>query len=183
MNMIKTVNLDEILPNPDNPRQLNETKFKLLVKSIKEFPEMMKLREIIVDENMMILGGNMRYMAMKKLGIKECVIKIAKGLTEEQKKEFIIKDNVSYGEWDFDALANNFETEKLIEWGLSEKERKGYFEIQNDTGEEISIIPYPITLIVNKNDYDKWQELKNKYKIKDDNKLFFKLMEQIKNIC
>jgi len=117
MNMIKTVNLDEILPNPDNPRQLNETKFKLLVKSIKEFPEMMELREIVVDENMVILGGNMRYRAMQELGIKECVVKIAKGFTEEQKKEFIIKDNVAFGEWDYDLLANNFDEEKLVDWG------------------------------------------------------------------
>ena len=107
-----------IKPNPNNPRVLRDDKFKKLKKSIQEFPEMLELREIIVDEDMVILGGNMRYKALKELGIKDVPVKIAKGLTEEQKKEFIIKDNVGFGEWDWDMLANEWDSASLDDWGL-----------------------------------------------------------------
>lgn len=110
--------LEKIKANPNNPRVLKDHKFEKLKKSIQEFPEMLALREIIVDENMVILGGNMRYRALQDLGILEAPVKIAKGLTEEQKKEFIIKDNVGFGEWDWDALANDWDTLELEEWGL-----------------------------------------------------------------
>ena len=107
-----------IKPNKNNPRVLRDDKFKKLKKSIQEFPEMLELREIIVDEDMVILGGNMRYKALKELGIKDVPVKIAKGLTEEQKKEFIIKDNVGFGEWDWDMLANEWDSVSLDDWGL-----------------------------------------------------------------
>jgi hypothetical protein len=107
-----------IKPNPNNPRVLRDDKFKKLKKSIQEFPEMLELREIIVDEDMVILGGNMRYKALKELGIKDVPVKIAKGLTEEQKKEFIIKDNVGFGEWDWAILANEWDSASLDDWGL-----------------------------------------------------------------
>lgn len=114
----KIVNINTIKPNPNNPRLIKDDKFKKLVKSIKDFPEMLELREIIVDENMIILGGNMRYKALKELGIKEVPIKIANNLTEEQKKEFVIKDNVNFGEFSWDELANSWETDLLTEWGV-----------------------------------------------------------------
>ena len=91
---------------------------KKLVKSIKDFPEMLKLRPIVVDENMIVLWWNMRLKALKSVWIKETYYIKAKDLTEEQKKEFIIKDNVWFGEWDFDLLSNNFEIEDLTDWGL-----------------------------------------------------------------
>ena len=116
--MRKTVNINEIIPNKENPRFISHKKFKKLVKSIKNFPEMLEKRPLVVDENMVVLGGNMRLRALKKTGIKEIPIDIAEGWTDEQKKEFIIKDNVGFGEWDFDILANEWDTEKLNEWGL-----------------------------------------------------------------
>jgi DNA modification methylase len=90
-----------------------------LVKSLTEFPEMMDIQEIVVDENMMVLGGNMRTLALKKAGAKECVAKIVTGLTPEQKKEFVIKDNGAWGQWDFDALANGWDDLPLADWGVN----------------------------------------------------------------
>ena len=110
--------INELKPNESNPRIIKEAKFKKLVQSIKDFPEMLELRPIIVDEDMTILGGNMRYKACVQAGLKEVNVKIAKGLTEEQKKEFIVKDNVGFGEWDWDSLGNEWDNVKLGEWGM-----------------------------------------------------------------
>ena len=89
-----------------------------MVKSLQDFPEMLELREIIVDENNIILGGNMRYRALKQIGEKECIAKIVTGLTADQKREFIIKDNSNFGEYDMDALANLWSDLPLAEWGV-----------------------------------------------------------------
>ena len=110
--------INELKPNESNPRIIKEAKFKKLVKSIQDFPEMLDLRPIILDENNVILGGNMRYKACVAAGLKEVPVKIAKGLTEEQKEEFIVKDNVGFGEWDWDILGNEWNNEKLGEWGM-----------------------------------------------------------------
>ena len=110
--------LKDILPNPDNPRVIKDYKFKKLVDSIKEFPEMLEKRPVVVDENNMILGGNMRYKAALEAGLKEISIIVADDCTEKQKKEFLIKDNVNYGDWDWDILANVWENKDLNDWGL-----------------------------------------------------------------
>ena len=110
--------INQLKPNSSNPRIIKEAKFKKLVQSIKDFPEMLELRPVILDEDMTILGGNMRYKACVEAGLKEVPVKIAKGLTEEQKQEFIVKDNVGFGEWDWDALGNEWDNVKLGEWGM-----------------------------------------------------------------
>ena len=110
--------INELKSNESNPRVIKDHKFKKLIKSIKDFPQMLELRPIIIDENNIILGGNMRYRACKSAGLKEVPVKIAKGLTEEQKKEFIVKDNVGYGEWEWDSLGNEWDSTVLEEWGL-----------------------------------------------------------------
>ena len=110
--------INELKSNESNPRVIKDYKFKKLIKSIKDFPQMLELRPIIIDENNIILGGNMRYRACKEAGLKEVPVKIAKGLTEEQKKEFIVKDNVGYGEWEWDSLGNEWDSTALEEWGL-----------------------------------------------------------------
>jgi len=112
------VKVSEIISNPNNPRIIKDDKFKQLVKSIQDFPEMLKLRPIVVNDNMVVLGGNMRLKACKEVGIKEVYIIKANELSEEQQREFIVKDNVGYGEWDWAELANNWNTDKLEEWGL-----------------------------------------------------------------
>jgi len=116
--MKQQVKISKVKGNPSNPRIIKNDKFKKLVKSIKEFPEMLKLRPIVVDEDFMVLGGNMRLKASKEAGLSEVWIDIAEGLTEEQKKEFIVKDNVGFGEWEWDILANEWDSVQLAEWGL-----------------------------------------------------------------
>lgn len=115
--MIK-VPISQVKQNPNNPRVIKDDKFEKLVKSIKEFPEMLELRPIVVNDDMVVLGGNMRLKACREAGLDKIPIIKASNLTDEQQKEFIIKDNVGYGEWDWDDLANNWEAEKLEEWGL-----------------------------------------------------------------
>ena len=100
--------INEIIPNPNNPRICRDAKFKLLVKSIREFPEMLNLRPIVIDENNIILGGNQRYRACIEAGLTDVPVIHANNLTEEQKKQFIVRDNVSTGDWDFDLLANEW---------------------------------------------------------------------------
>lgn len=117
--MIEKISIDKIFSNPVNPRVIKENKFKKLVKSIEEFPEMLKLRPIIINDEYGILGGNMRYKACKALGLKEVWIIKANNLSDEQMKQFIIKDNSSFGEWDWDVLANTWEVEQLTEWGVN----------------------------------------------------------------
>jgi len=116
---MQKVKINSIKTNPKNPRLIKDDKFKKLVKSIQEFPQMLELRPIVVDENNIILGGNMRYKACIEAGLKEIFILKAEDLTEQQKDEFIVKDNVGFGEWDWDILANEWDTDKLTDWGLS----------------------------------------------------------------
>ena len=116
--MIKKVNIQKIKPNDENPRFITDAKFKKLIKSIKEFPEMLETRPLVVDEDFVVLGGNMRLKALKSAGVFEVPIHQVKGWTDEQKKEFIIKDNLGYGEWDWDIVANEWDTQKLKDWGM-----------------------------------------------------------------
>ena len=115
---IKQVKLNDIKLNPDNPRTISKLDMDLLVKSLQEFPDMLKMREIIVDEKMIVLGGNMRLLGLQKIGVKDCTAKIVTGLSKKQKREFIIKDNASFGSWDMDALANSWGDLPLAEWGF-----------------------------------------------------------------
>jgi DNA modification methylase len=115
---IKIVDIKTVKPNPSNPRHIKDHKFTQLVKSIRHFPEMLQLRPIVVDSDNIVLGGNMRLKACIEAGLKEVPIIVASELTEEQQKEFIIKDNVGFGEWDWEQLANEWEIEQLSDWGL-----------------------------------------------------------------
>jgi DNA modification methylase len=118
MSKHKKISIDKILINPNNPRLIKDDKFKKLCKSIQEFPEMLELRPIVVNKDMIVLGGNMRLKACQEIGLTEVPIIVAENLTEEQQRGFLIKDNVSGGEWDWDILANEWEVEQLNEWGL-----------------------------------------------------------------
>jgi DNA modification methylase len=115
---VEIVNINKVKPNPNNPRLIKNDQFKRLVKSLQEFPEMLSLREIVVDEDYVVLGGNMRLKALHEIKVKEVTVKIAEGLTPEQKKEFVIKDNAGFGEWDFDLLANEWGELPLGDWGI-----------------------------------------------------------------
>ena len=110
--------ISDIKPNPSNPRTIKDEKFKKLVESIKSFPQMLELRPIVVNSDNIVLGGNMRLRACKDAGLKEVPVLKAEDLTPEQQAEFIIKDNVGFGDWDWEMLANEWEAEKLNDWGL-----------------------------------------------------------------
>ena len=115
--------LSKIKPNPDNPRILKDDKFRKLVKSIQDFPEMMEKRPIVVDENNVVLGGNMRLRALQEIygkngEVPDNWVTTAKGWSKEKKKEFVIKDNSSFGEWDWDMLANEWDAADLSDWGV-----------------------------------------------------------------
>ncbi len=115
---IKTVKLSAIKLNPDNPRRISTVDMDRLVKSLTDFPDMMSIREIVVDETMTVLGGNMRTLALRKIGAKEVTAKIVKELTEAQKREFAIKDNSAFGSWSWDDLANSWSDLPLADWGV-----------------------------------------------------------------
>lgn len=116
---IVTVPIEEIKSNPDNPRLIKDEKFLKLVNSIKSFPEMLNIRPIVVNNDMIVLGGNMRLKACKEAGLKTVPIIKVNNLTEAQQKEFIIKDNVGFGDWDWDVLSNEWDSVELGEWGLN----------------------------------------------------------------
>lgn len=160
-----------IKPNPNNPRIIKDDKFKKLVQSIKDFPQMLELRPIVIDENNIVLGGNMRLKACQELGLKDVPTIYAKDLTEDQKKEFIIKDNVGFGEWNWDDLANEWDSELLTEWGLDIPIDQEIDDIQD--GEEIEFEkslqlepPKEYILIMAEPNSVDWEDLKEVLKLK-----------------
>jgi len=116
--MKQLIKLNKVKPNPSNPRIIKDEKYKKLLNSINEFPEMLEKRPIVVDEDFVVLGGNMRLRACKEAGLKEVWIDVAVGWSQEKKDEFIIKDNVGFGEWEWDILANEWDSVQLADWGL-----------------------------------------------------------------
>ncbi len=113
-----TIDLEKIKSNPNNPRTIKKHQLEKLVKSIQDFPEMLQLRPIVVDEEFYVLGGNMRLKALRELKFKEVPYLMVEGLTPEQKKQFVIKDNVNYGDWDWDELTTNWDLTSMDSWGL-----------------------------------------------------------------
>ena len=141
-------NIAELQSNPLNPRTIKSARFSKLVKSIKDFPEMLETRPIVVDENNMVLGGNMRLKACKQIGMKEVPVVVATGWSNDQKSQFIIKDNNSFGDWDIDILANQFEKDFLLQMGMEEKQlgffmeefEEEFYKVDN-TNAELPIVP------------------------------------------
>lgn len=147
---IQKVKIQEVKLNPNNPRIIKDDKFKKLVKSIQELPQMLEIRPIVVNADMVILGGNMRLKACKEAGLKEVPIIIADNLTEEQQREFLIKDNVSGGEWDFEMLANEWDVEQLEDWGLDVPNFEDEDEINiDDNGDIVELDKIVTTFNIN----------------------------------
>jgi len=132
---IELVKIGEINLNKDNPRTIRDTKFKQLVKSIKEFPQMLKIRPIVVDDNMVVLGGNMRLKACKEAGLDEVYIIKADNLTEEQQKQFILKDNQSFGDWDYVSLGD-WDKNFVLDNGFEDWELYGIYGHQENEYEK-----------------------------------------------
>ena len=165
---MEIVKLSEVKLNPNNPRLIKDDKFKKLVQSIKDFPEMLNIRPIVVNQDMIILGGNMRYKACKEAGLKEIPV-IITDLSEDKQREFLIKDNTSGGEWDWEVLANEWDSEELEAWGLDLPELKAVDD--SEEGDEIKIpkslqvIPKKeYILIMADEDSEEWQELQQIFK-------------------
>lgn len=163
--------ISKVRPNEDNPRYIKEEKFKKLVQSLKDFPEMANARPIVVNKDMVALGGNMRLKAMQEAGWKEVPVEIV-DWSEEQQREFIIKDNVGYGEWDWDELANTWNAEELTEWGLDVP----FVEREIDASKEgddikidksLQVIPKQEYVIICANsESEEWEELRSIFKCK-----------------
>lgn len=132
--MIKKVKISEVKPNPNNPRIIKDDKFRKLVKSIQEFPDMLSVRPIVVNKDMIVLGGNMRLKAIKEAGHTEVAIEVV-DWSEDQQKQFIVKDNASFGEWDWSDLANNWDSDDLTDWGV---DIIGFSNVE-DLGEDFSL--------------------------------------------
>ena len=141
---IEKVKIEEVKFNPNNPRIIKDDKFKKLVKSVKDFPEMLNIRPIVIDDDGIVLGGNMRLKACKEAGLKEISIIKASNLTEEQKREFIIKDNIGYGEWDWDLLLEDYDKETLIDWGMDMPKYSLKDECKVKLSERFIIPPFSI---------------------------------------
>jgi hypothetical protein len=155
------VKISEVKPNPNNPRIIKDDKFAKLVKSIQDFPEMLKLRPIVVNDDMIVLGGNMRLKACKEAGLKEVPIIKASNLTEQQQKEFIIKDNVGFGEWDWEDLSRNWDVDELDSWGLELPDFSNEDDGIKENAKKLSdrfIIP-PFSVLDTKQ--GAWQQRKN----------------------
>lgn len=193
----KTVKLSAIHLNPDNPRRISGPAMDRLVKSLQEFPEMLAIREIVVDENMVVLGGNMRTLALRKAGEKSCVAKVVIGLTDEQKRRFVIADNGQWGEWNFDLLAS-WDDLPLVDWGVNipqvwtsaPSENVGPVESQGlvrknfEQGKgaeeseqcEQDEEKYPVTFVLEQAEWEAWEKIKEKMKLRDDKAAFLKLI-------
>jgi ParB-like chromosome segregation protein Spo0J len=167
----EVVKISKIKKNPNNPRLVKDDKFKKLVQSIKDFPEMLKIRPIVVNEDMVVLGGNMRLRACKDAGLKDVPIIQASELTEKQQREFIIKDNVGFGEWDWDMIANEWDAEQLDDWGLDIPIGEQIDNLEDD--EEIEFEqsvqlepPKEYILIMAEPNSVDWEEIKETFKLK-----------------
>jgi len=170
MNTKRQEKISKLRKHPDNPRVIKDVKFHLLVKSIKEFPEMLEKRPLIVNNDLQVLGGNMRLRAAQTAGLKEIWIDEV-DWDKDQQREFIIKDNSGFGEWDWDALANDWDTSKLEDWGLDLKldERIDNIEEEEEIELEQSVQLEPpkeyILIMAEPNSVD-WEDLKETLKLK-----------------
>jgi len=200
--MIKKIKLSNFKLNPDNPRSISEKDMDRLKKSIESFTRMLEIRPIVYDENNIILGGNMRFSALQALGYKEAPetwFKSVTGLTEEEKRQFIIVDNGSFGKWDFDALANGWDDLPLIDFGIDLPEHwftgdedkepsKMYKNFQEGKGSDCESESndynqdkYPVTFILTQQEWETWERIKEGLKVSNDKSAFLKIMGGFEN--
>lgn len=141
--MTQSRNIAEIKANPKNPRVIKDEKFAKLVQSLKDFPEMLEKRPLVcftdTDGKLVVLGGNMRLKAAKEIGLKELPVLLADDWTEEQKQQFLIKDNVGFGEWNWQELQQDWDVEKLAEWGLDVPQWAAGLDVNEMTDDDVDI--------------------------------------------
>ena len=154
---MKLTPIKDIKPNPNNPRVIKDEKFAKLVQSLKELPEMATVRPVVVNSDMIVLGGNMRLKAMKEAGWKEVPVEIV-DWDEDKQRQFIIKDNVGFGEWDWEMLANEWDAEQLEEWGLDVWKAPTEIDYSNKNEEiDVDNLDTTMTLKLNFNEDEYWQ--------------------------
>lgn len=151
------IKISKIKANPDNPRLIKDIKFKKLVNSIKEFPKMLELRPIVVNDDMIVLGGNMRLKACKEAGLKEVYIVKASQLSAREQREFTIKDNVGFGEWDWDMLANEWDNKELNDWAMDVPK----FELTEDDKDYSNILIESLRVEVEMENEEEQEKLYN----------------------
>lgn len=176
-------NLSELKINPKNPRIIKDEKFKLLVKNIEKFPNMLKFRPIIYDENGIILGGNMRYKALIELGYKQIPeewAKCASELNEDEKRKFIILDNADFGEWNNRLLKSDWDELELGEMNVEIEYTRVESEFNERGDSEQKEMKYPIVIILTEKQYEKWSKMKDDIGENDNNEAFFKLVKMNK---
>ena len=171
MSEIVKVPISEVVENSENPRIIKRKQFETLVKSIQEFPEMLDVRPIVVNKEMVILGGNMRFKAAVEAGVLEIPVQMV-DWSEEKQKEFIVKDNVSGGEWDWNLLANQYEIDQLDNWGIDVSNIEGRVDDMED-GDEIEFEqsvqvepPKEYILVMAEPNSEEWEELKEFLQLK-----------------
>ena len=185
----KKIAINKLKPNPNNPRTINKSKFERLKKSITEFPKMLELRPLVVDEEFIVLGGNMRLKALKELGIKETFYIQENELTPKEKNQFIIKDNASFGDWDWDSLANEWNNKDLLEWGIDvwQPEEEEEKEIEKDSFADqidtyINAQVKQIVLYYNNEEYElalrNLENIRTKESLDDNTQVFNFLIEK-----
>ena len=185
----KKIAINKLKPNPNNPRTINKSKFERLKKSITEFPKMLELRPLVVDEEFIVLGGNMRLKALKELGIKETFYIQENELTPKEKNQFIIKDNASFGDWDWDSLANEWNNKDLLEWGIDvwQPEEEEEKEIEKDSFADqidtyINAQVKQIVLYYNNEEYElalrNLESIRTKESLDDNTQVFNFLIEK-----
>jgi hypothetical protein len=168
------VPIGEVKLNPNNPRSIKKVKFDKLVRSIREFPSMLEMRPIVVDEDMVVLGGNMRLQALREAGYEEVPIIRAIGWTEEQKREFVVKDNISYGEWDWDMLANEFDPLDLDMYGMDLDPKLFQVDEDDESASKATSTKFNdyVIYFANEREMDIWyafvRRLKDKFKDEDN---------------
>lgn len=190
----KKVSIKAVKENPENPRIIKDYKFQKLVKSVKEFPEMLKIRPIVVNKDNVVLGGNMRLKACIEAGLKQVWI-LQTDLNDEAQKEFIIKDNSSFGEWDWDVLANEWNIDDLKDWGLdipkwedtafdSEIEDTGEYDYPDDDLEQSHVKMVQLFLNTKTEpNFRKWEEgLREFYKTDNLTDTIYKAVEEMYNL-
>jgi len=183
--------IKKIKPNPDNPRVIKDEAYQKLVKSIQDFPQMLELRPIVIDEAGVILGGNMRYRACIDAGMKKVPTVQASTLTEEQKREFVVKDNLPYGEWDWEAL-QGWGAESLSDWGLVlpmvaaeiDYSILDTEDVSEKLGDMVKSVKRGILIDVDADDYDEALQLVQYFRKKQTNmgRLLIKLLQKEKGV-
>jgi hypothetical protein len=178
----KKIKLSDLKLNEDNPRYIKDTRFDQLVKSLTEFPKMLSLRPIVIDEDGTVLAGNMRLRALTKIGYEEVPeewVRKAADLTPEEQDRFVIMDNENFGSWDWDVLNNEWNVDALMDWGLEVPvwQMEGdYFEVPDSASEEEEEEPDPTPAAgISHNDYSQFTIV-----MLHDNKL--KLLQLLNNI-